>query len=136
MAKSGVILALTDVEQYERELEGQLKQALINERPDKPLTDLEQSLAACLIAELRLMDLARCANSICKRAGLESSISNGYELALEELETLLQETREEVDTLTQRGCKTERVYPYRVRVETLQKIVECMRKAPEVRHDS
>lgn len=136
MAKSGVILALTDVEQYEWELEGQLKQALINEQPDKPLTDLEQSLAACLIAELRLMDLARCANSMCKRAGLEANISNGYELALEELETLLQETLEEVETLTHRGCKTERIYPYRVRVETLQKIVECMRKAPEVRHDA
>lgn len=136
MAKSGVILALTDVEQYERDIEGQLKQALINERPDKPLTDLEQSLAACLIAELHLMDLARCANSMCKRAGLEPTISNGYELALEELETLLQDTREEVETLVQRGCKTERIYPYRVRVETLRKIVKCIRKAPEVRHDS
>ena len=135
MAKSGVILALTDVEQYEKELEGKLKRALINERPDKPLTDLEQSLAACLVAELRLMDLARCANSTCKRAGIEPNMSNGYEIAIEELETLLQETLEEVERLTQRGCKTERIYPYRVRVETLRKIVECMHKAPEVRHD-
>lgn len=132
MAKSGVILALTDLEQYGREIEGQLKQALINERPDKPLTDLEQSLAACLIAELRLMDLARYANSMCKRAGLEPNMSSGYELALEELEDLLQETLEEVGTLTQRGCKTERIYPYRVRVETLRKVIERMRRAPEV----